>query len=213
MNPVDITNKYPHKSDLSYQIKEIDFKSAYLLCWKDFGKKPTIEDFLKFKNDNNLKINEKSFFEFLKNFKEEEPVYKTTNKFKLLAAIILLIGTSVFLFGNTNNFYSNKTFIDNLKEEYSKVKVTKDFISCESGKRLDDKPVYYDMRDEYLHKRYSLNKNSIGRHKLLVISNLLENTTVQDGERVFCIREKPLKQIEVEELLKNDRWKVSKWMK
>lgn len=205
MNPVDITNKFPQRNDLSYQIKEIDFKSAYELCLKDIGKKPTIEAFKSYLDENRLKVDEKSFFLFLKNYKEK-PVYKT-NKFKLLAVLLLLFGTSVFLFADTSNFYADKTFIDDLKKEYSKVKVTKNFISCESGKRLDDKPVYYDMRDEYLHRRYSLNKNSIGRHKLLVISNLLENTTVQDGKRVFCIR-KPIKQIEAEELLKNDKWRT-----
>lgn len=211
MNPVNITNKYPHKSDLSYEIKEIDFKSAYELCLKDIGKKPTINVLRRYLLDNNLKVNEKSFFDFLQNYKEK-PVHKT-NKFKLLAAIILLIGTSVFLFGNTNNAYVDKKFLNDLKKEYLTVKVTKDFISCDSGKRLDDKPVYYDMRDVYLHKRYSLNKNSIGRHKLLVISNLLENTRIENDERVFCIRLKPMQQAEAEELLKNDKWKVSKWMK
>lgn len=208
MNPVDITNKYP-RSDLSYQIKQqIDFKSAYELCLKDIGKKPTINVLRRYLIDNNLKVDEKSFFDFLQ--KKSKPAYKT-NKFKLLAALFLIFGTSIFLFANTSNFYADKTFINDLKKEYIAVKVPKNFISCETGKKLSDKAEYYDMRDEYLHKRYSLNKNSIGNHKILVISNLLENTRVEDSKRVFCIREKPMRQIEIEQFLSEDKkWRYQK---
>lgn len=210
MNPIEISNKYPHnQSDLSYEIKEIDFKSGYELAIKDLGKKPTIEAFKSYLDENRLKVDEKSFFLFLKNYKE--PAQKTY-KFKLLAALFLLIGTSVFLFGDTNNFYSNKNFIDDLKKEYIAVKVTDDFISCESAKKLkEDKAEYYDMRDEYLRNKAKLTYDYIGIPKLLVIQNLLENTRVVEGKREFCVREKPMRQSEAEELLKDDKWRTRKW--